>query len=66
MFTLTPDEATMPEDENECRLFVDAILNGAPLRTPASEGVALMRVIDALYASAASGEAVQPGGKEHG
>lgn len=58
MFSLSPDEATMPEDMNECEHFVSCILHGEPVLTSAEEGVHLIRIIDALYRSAASGDRV--------
>lgn len=36
--------------------FADAVLNGKPLRYPPEEGLANMRVIDALYESARTGK----------
>lgn len=52
MFTLLPDETTMPEDVNECSHFVSSLLKGKRVLTPAEEGVYLMEIIDALYRSA--------------
>ena len=52
MFTLIPDEATVPNDVSECGHFVDCILNGKKVATPASEGQKMMKIIDGLYRSA--------------
>ncbi len=52
MFTLLPDESTMPESINECSHFISSILSGKKVLTPAEEGVYLLQVIDALYKSA--------------
>ena len=52
MFTLIPDEATIPLDIDECGHFVDCILNGKRVATPAAEGLKMMKIIDALYQSA--------------
>lgn len=52
MFTMLPDEATMPESINECSHFISSVLSGKKVLTPAEEGVHLMRIIDALYKSA--------------
>ena len=41
--------------------FVDAILKDAPHPAPGSEGLVVQRLLDALYASAASGEPVKLG-----
>jgi predicted dehydrogenase len=58
MFTLTPDEATMPEGVNECSHFVSSLLAGQPVLTPATQGAELMRIIDGLYLSAETGDRV--------
>lgn len=42
----------------ECTHFADCILNGTPCRADAHDGWVLMKLIDALYASAESGQAV--------
>ncbi|HVC79684.1 MAG TPA: Gfo/Idh/MocA family oxidoreductase [Chloroflexota bacterium] len=43
----------------EIRHFVDSIRQGTPSLAPGEQGVILMRIIDALYASAASGREVR-------
>ena len=35
--------------------FANCIINGTPCRTPAEDGVELMRILDAIYRSAESG-----------
>ncbi len=52
MFTLIPDEATIPNDVSECGHFVSCILSGTKVDTPASEGLKMMKIIDGLYRSA--------------
>ena len=52
MFTLVPDEATIPEGINECSHFISSVLSGKKVLTPAEDGVYLMKIIDALYRSA--------------
>ena len=44
--------------ENEIAHFVSCIADGIPCRNPAEDGVALMKILDAVYASAASGHEV--------
>lgn len=45
--------------EREILGFIDAVLGAAPCRAPAEDGVELMRIIDAVYQSAATGKAVE-------
>jgi len=52
MFTLTPDEATVPLDVDECGHFVSCLLSGKRVSTPAAEGLKMMKIIDGLYESA--------------
>jgi predicted dehydrogenase len=44
--------------ENEIAHFVDCVANGTPCISPAEDGVELMRIIDAVYESAAIGKDV--------
>ena len=44
--------------ENEVNHFIDCIRTGTPCRNPAEDGVQIMRILDAIYASAASGHEV--------
>ena len=53
MFTLTPDEATIPQDQDECGHFVSCVRTGARVTARAEQGLAMMKVIDGLYQSAA-------------
>ncbi|GHU98371.1 oxidoreductase [Clostridia bacterium] len=39
----------------EINHFVDAVLNDTPLLAPAADGIEMMRILDAIYRSAASG-----------
>lgn len=39
--------------------FIDAILTGAPVQSPAEDGVMLMKILDAAYESAATGREVR-------
>jgi len=52
MFTLTPDEATVPLDTDECGYFVSCLQTGKKVSTPATEGLKMMKIIDGLYESA--------------
>ena len=38
--------------------FVDAAMNGAPCRATAEDGIWLMKILDAIYASAQTGKSV--------
>ena len=49
MFTLTPDEATMPLDENEFQSFVDCILEGKTPEASAEQGCRVLSLIDFIY-----------------
>ncbi|HEY3396788.1 MAG TPA: Gfo/Idh/MocA family oxidoreductase [Armatimonadota bacterium] len=40
------------------RHFVDSVLNNTPLISPASDGLVMMKILDALYKSAQTGKAV--------
>ncbi|MBO7358794.1 MAG: Gfo/Idh/MocA family oxidoreductase [Clostridia bacterium] len=44
--------------ENEIAHFVRCITDGIPCRNPAEDGVALMKILDAVYESAATGHEV--------
>lgn len=44
--------------ENEIAHFVDCVRTGKPVRSPAEDGVEIMRIIDAVYASAKTGHEV--------
>ena len=44
--------------EREMAHFVDCVQNGTPCRAPAKDGVVLMKMIDAIYESAACGHEV--------
>ena len=44
--------------EREMAHFVDCVQNGTPCRAPAKDGVILMKMIDAIYESAATGHEV--------
>ena len=44
--------------ENEIRHFVDCITKGIPCRNPAEDGVEMMKILDAVYESAATGHEV--------
>ncbi len=44
--------------QNEIAHFVDCILHGAACVSPAEDGVTLMRILDAIYQSAATGHEV--------
>lgn len=44
--------------QNEINHFVDCIVNGIPCKAPAEDGIALMRILDAVYESAKTGHEV--------
>ena len=44
--------------DNEINHFVDCIINGTDCKSPAQDGVELMRILDAIYESAATGHEV--------
>ena len=56
---LKPDYPTMFEFGKafnaEIAAFIDSVKNGTPCRAPAEDGVALMKIIDAIYKSAETG-----------
>lgn len=43
---------------NEINHFVDCVLTGAPCKSPAGDGVDIMRILDAVYESAKTGHEV--------
>lgn len=43
---------------NEINHFVDCVLTGAPCKSPAKDGVDIMRILDAVYESARTGHEV--------
>ena len=45
--------------DRELAHFRDCLVDGTPCRSPSSEGVELMRIIDAIYESAAQGREVE-------
>lgn len=47
--------------ENEINHFVACVREGIPCRNPAQDGIDIMRILDAIYASAASGHEIQLG-----
>lgn len=51
MFTSIADEATLPNDMDECGHFVDCIVNNKKVLVPAEEGLKMMEIIDFLYKS---------------
>ena len=56
---LKPDYPTMFEFGKafnaEIAAFIDSVKNGTPCRAPAEDGVALMKIIDAIYKFAETG-----------
>ena len=44
--------------ENEINHYVDCVLNGTPCKSPAEDGVTLMKILDAIYESARTGHEV--------
>lgn len=44
--------------DNEINHFVDCIINGTDCMSPAEDGIELMRILDAIYESAATGHEV--------
>lgn len=56
-YTFKTDEATT--HHTEIAHFVDCILNGTELISPAEEAVDVMRILDAIYKSAELGEEVR-------
>lgn len=51
MFTLVPDEATIPLDKNEYQSFVCSILSDSPTEATAEQGLRVMELIDMIYSS---------------
>lgn len=45
--------------EREINHFVDCVQNNVPCRAPAEDGIALMKILDAIYESARTGHEVQ-------
>ena len=54
------DEATDFDDEFQAEVdhFIDCFANGEPCRSPAEDGVQIMRILDAVYESARTGHEV--------
>ena len=50
--TITPDFSLMPPVETEYAHFVSCIRSGQPVSAPAEQGLAMMRIIDAVYLAA--------------
>lgn len=50
--TISPDLSLMPPFPGECAHFADCVRTGNPVVAPAEHGLALMRIIDAIYQSA--------------
>jgi predicted dehydrogenase len=50
--------------ENEIKHFIDCIVDGVPCISPASDGVEVMKMIDAIYKSAVTGREVLINGGE--
>ena len=44
--------------ENEINHYVDCVKNGTKCISPAEDGVMLMKILDAIYASAKTGKSV--------
>ena len=44
--------------ENEINHYVDCVLNGTACKSPAEDGVTLMKILDAIYESAHTGHEV--------
>ncbi len=44
--------------ENEITHFLDCIIDGVPCRSPAEDGVTIMKILDAIYESARTGHEV--------
>ena len=53
-----PPESFDDEFQAEIDHFVDCFANGAPCRSPAEDGVQIMRILDAVYESARTGHEV--------
>lgn len=51
MFSMTADEATLPNDLDECGHFVECILQNKQVSAPAEDGYKMMKIIDVLYQS---------------
>lgn len=55
---VSPPESFTDEFQAEVDHFVDCFANGAPCRSPAEDGVQIMRILDAVYESARTGHEV--------
>ena len=44
--------------DNEINHFVDCIINGTECKSPADDGVEMMKILDAVYESARTGHEV--------
>ena len=55
----SPAEFDFKSFHDEISHFVDCIRDGVPCRNPGQDGVKLMKILDAIYASAASGHEVE-------
>ena len=53
-----PPESFTEEFQSEINHFVDCVRTGEPCRAPASDGVQIMRILDAVYESARTGHEV--------
>ena len=53
-----PPESFDDEFQAEVDHFVDCFANGEPCRSPAEDGVQIMRILDAVYESARTGHEV--------
>ena len=51
MFTLTPDEATLPLDADECLAFVNCLLNKDSREVTMEQSIQVMQLIDMIYHS---------------
>jgi predicted dehydrogenase len=54
MFTLIPDELTMPLDENECASFIKNIQNDTQPEATVEQAVKVMELIDMIYSLSVS------------
>ncbi len=55
---IIPETPHLDSHAEEMRLFVEAIINGTPPPATVQEGLTVLKIIEALYASAQQGEAV--------
>lgn len=51
MFTMIPDETTLPLDQNEFQSFVDCIRTGQKPEATVEQGIRVMKLIDMIYDS---------------